>query len=157
MIKELSLSNGRITILNDYDYDRIIDMGLTWRADKDKNTYYVRANYRGSNILMHRIILNVPPEMLTDHIDGNGLNNTRRNLRIVTYAQNGMNKQIPIDNTSGYKGVYFEPERDKYHAQIRVNYKGIFLGRFDDPKEAAKAYNKAAEEHFGEFARLNVV
>jgi len=159
MTKTIALSHGKKTTVNDCDYEWIMCLDLGWRAIKDRHTYYAIADHRGTTVRMPRIILNVPPGMQVDHIDGNGLNNIRENIRIVTPAQNGMNKRIPIDNKTGYKGVYIAKDRkvNKYKAQIRVNYKAIYLGCFDNPEDAAKAYNRAAIKHFGEFAKLNVI
>ena len=108
-------------------------------------------------ILMHRAImekiLGHPLEdgQFVDHRDGNGLNNTRANLRVATRAQNKANSKKQSDNKSGYKGVCWKADRMKWHAQITVNRKVINLGYFDDPETAYQEYCKAAKIHFGEF------
>jgi hypothetical protein len=112
------------------------------------------------NVFVHREILGLLPcelaGMRVDHVDGNGLNNRRSNLRICTNSQNSMNRR-PIRNKryTSFKGIYFEPERLLWVAAIQVNGKTIKLGRFRQEEEAARAYDQAAKQHFGEFARLN--
>ena len=91
----------------------------------------------------------------SDHIDGNPLNNRKENLRESTNTQNCRNCKISKNNTSGYKGVIFLRDVEKWGAQIMVNRKNKNLGRYKDKKDAARAYNKAAVKYFGEFAKLN--
>lgn len=106
---------------------------------------------------MHRLIMKTPNGMMTDHIDGNRLNNQRSNLRICTNAENMRNRNKPIVNTSGYKGVYERKYDGKYLAQIHVFGKGYYLGTFENKKDTAIAYNDAAIKHHGRFAKLNEV
>ncbi len=107
---------------------------------------------------MHRLIMGSPKGMLVDHIDRNGLNNRKENLRICTRSQNGMNRIRNKNGTSKYKGVSWcvQPRCiSKWYATIRLNGKDKFLGKFLVEEDAARAYDKAALEIFGEFARLN--
>ncbi len=90
-----------------------------------------------------------------DHKDRDIFNNKRGNLRSATRSQQKANGNIYKNNTSGYKGVSFDYRRQKYRSRISVNKIEIYLGTFDDPENAAKAYDKAAKEYFGEFASLN--
>jgi hypothetical protein len=92
---------------------------------------------------------------MTDHRDGNGLNNQRHNLRICTAKENGRNQRINSVNTSGYKGVSWKKDQHKWLSQIIVDNRAYNLGTFVCPLRAAKAYNDAAEKYFGEFARPN--
>ena len=91
---------------------------------------------------------------LIDHIDGNKLNNKIENLREASINENARNCKKPSHNTSGYKGVCWAKSKNKWQANITVKNKLLFLGRFDDPLEAYKAYCNAAKTYFGEFARL---
>jgi hypothetical protein len=110
-------------------------------------------------LLMHRIILERHEIDLNgleiDHIDGNGLNNLKSNLRLATRSENSRNsKKKP--SSSPYKGVIFVPSRDRWLAQINVNNKHIHCGYHLTQDDAARAYNRAAVKYFGEFARINV-
>ena len=101
---------------------------------------------------MHTLIAGVKGP---DHVNSNGLDNRRINLREASQAQNCANQRLHSNNTSGYKGVSRERAERRWKARICVKGRHIFLGRFDDPVEAARAYNEAALEYFGEFAWLN--
>ena len=122
-----------------------------------------RTDYSGGKkktIYMHRLMLGLTDSKrssYTDHANGNGLDNRRKNLRICNSSLNQANSEGHFDNKSGYKGVYWYKELNKWTAQIGVNKRKIFLGRFDDKKDAAVAYNNAAQEYFGDFARLNTL
>lgn len=94
---------------------------------------------------------------IADHINNNGFDNRRKNLRPASHQMNLANRGPQVNNTSGYKGVTWDKSRDKWKAQIKVMQKCVFVGRFDDKVEAAKAYNQAAKKHFGEFAWLNPI
>jgi len=90
-----------------------------------------------------------------DHKDRVRVNNAWNNLRSATCRDNSGNSGIPSHNTSGFRGVSRNSKSGKWHAQIKINGKQTYLGRFDTPGEAAVRYNEAAKEHFGEFATLN--
>lgn len=92
-----------------------------------------------------------------DHINHNTLDNRRCNLRLATPAQNGQNMRLAKNNTSGYKGVFWDRATNKWRAKIHFNGKCLCLGTYQETIDAAKAYNKAAVEYFGEFAFLNDV
>ena len=96
------------------------------------------------------------PEGFIDHKDGNPGNNCWSNLRLSTCSQNLANCRIYANNTSGYKGVYWEKSCNKWVAKIQVKTKRIYLGCFSTKEEAAKEYNKAALKYFGEYANLNL-
>lgn len=90
-----------------------------------------------------------------DHVDGNGLNNTRANLRPATNAQNNHNERLRATNTSGYKGVHWVRTNSKWRAEIRIDGRNRHFGYFVDPLDAARAYDAAARSAFGAFACLN--
>lgn len=152
-MKEIQLSKGKSTIVDDDDYEVLNQ--YKWYcshgyAVRDKIINKSRTSYR-----MHRVIMNCPENMQVDHINGNPLDNRKINLRICTKNQNNKNLKKPLTNKTGYKGVSYCKSRKKYCSYISINNKTKPLGRFDTAVEAAKAYNKAASEYYGEFANLN--
>ena len=104
---------------------------------------------------MHRLILNAPQNKLVDHVDGNGLNNRKTNLRLCNYTQNAWNRRPAAGGHSKYKGVTWNNNSKGWYVRICKDYKSIYLGCFDNEIEAALAYDHKAEELFGEFAYLN--
>lgn len=103
---------------------------------------------------MHREIINIPAGKITDHIDGDGLNNLRENLRVCTHQQNGFNRtRLQVNNKLKIKGVRWNVRNKKFEAQIRINNKAIYLGRFNVLGDADSVYRIAEEKYFGEFIR----
>jgi hypothetical protein len=166
-MKTIELTKGYQALVDDEDFNRVNK--LSWRAGVQSHTIYARAskylgNQKWRTICMSRFILNVTnPKVQVDHIDGNGLNNTRSNLRICTHQQNTQNKRKPRLNSKGqipssiYKGVRFQKYNKKWNALIETHGKCIYIGCFNTEIEAAKAYNNKAQELFGDFARKNEV
>lgn len=105
---------------------------------------------------MHRLIMGFPKGGV-DHINGNKLDNRRKNLRLCNQSQNTANASKRSTNKSGYKGVSWNKRYSKWEAYLTKDYKHVFLGYFDDKDKAALAYNRKAKELFGEFCKLNVV
>ena len=128
------------------------------RADNSGvNVYAVRnaatAANRRVSIGMHRVIAWTPENMETDHIDLNGLNNRRANLRNATRVQNGCNQGMTCRNTSGAKGVTWNRRLGKWQAQIGLRGKTYYLGLYEAVELAAAAYAKKSAELHGEFGR----
>lgn len=147
---------SQISIVDSIDSDLA---ELNWHI---LNKKYVARHERKDGIsqyvYLHRIILarklerdELLPTELVDHIDGNGLNNRRENLRLATMKQNTRNSKRKSGNKTGYKGVS-RYKRDKFQAHIKVDGKSKFLGIFDNPKDGHKAYCEAAKLYFGEYA-----
>jgi hypothetical protein len=127
-----------------------------WRPYWNGKTMYAQASAgRYRTVYLHRLIMSAHKGQQVDHIDGNGLNNTRENLRICSRSQNLANQGTQKHNTSGFKGVFFDTERKKLRAEIGWQGLRRNLGRFDNQIDAAKAYDKAALELHGAFAQLN--
>ena len=99
---------------------------------------------------------NWPPAEI-DHVDCDGLNNRWQNLRSATRTQNLMNRYRSKHNKSGAKGVSFDKRSGKYHAKIKFDGRLIYLGQFNSLEEAASAYGRAANEYYGEFARMDLL
>ena len=157
-MKEIQLTKGKVALVDDADFEWLNQW--KWTANEVGRRYYaIRRDWsfpKGKTILMHRLITGASKEFVVDHIDGNTLNNRRSNLRVCSNAQNLANSRTDwTTNKAGYKGVCWKKKERKYSAQITVNYTAIHLGYFTDPIEAAKAYDKAARKHFGEFAKTN--
>lgn len=132
-----------------------------WHCHLDGNTAYVRRWTSGTmatrkQLFLHRVILErilgrpIQKGKIPDHLDGDGLNNTRDNLREVTQSQNMMNRRKNKLISSGYKGVYINGK--KWRAALFINKKQKHIGTFDTPEQAHAAYCVAAKKHFGEFA-----
>lgn len=139
------------------DFDKVKD--YTWGLkESSKNNLYV-VTYKNKKIIrLHRLLTNCPDGLFVDHKDFNTLNNCKSNLRICTHAENGRNNKIKnIKKTSKYKGVCWKEKQNKYSAQIMYKDKSIHLGYFTDEKEAAFAYNTAAQKYFKEYSCLNVI
>jgi len=104
---------------------------------------------------MHRLILNPPAGITIDHINGNGLDNRRENLRLAGRGQNQCNRGKQSNNTSGFKGVTWHKNLNKWEAGISISGKRYHVGFYKTPEAAARAYDDAAKKYHGEFARLN--
>lgn len=157
MTKTIGLNNEQEAILDDEDYEAL--KSYHWYSDRG---YATRMSLKGEGkrrmIRMHQQILNIPNHLVADHINGNRLDNRRANLRICTRAQNNMNRFVEKQSSSSiYKGVCWRPHANAWKAYIKLNSKQMHLGYFQSEEEAALAYNAAAREHFGQFARLNEV
>lgn len=106
---------------------------------------------RELNIYLHRFIMNCPKDMEVDHINHNGLDNRKENLRIVTHKQNKFNNPILSTNTSGVTGVSWSKQKNKWRAYITIDDKQKSLGYYFNKEDAIKARKEAEEKYFGEF------
>lgn len=116
---------------------------------------YVIGSDGKRSVRFHRLVMNVSPSSVVDHINGDPKDCRKCNLRIVSQHQNCMNHSLNKNSTTGYKGVCFDKRYQKYFAHIHPNRKMVFLGYFDSPVDAALAYDRAASFYFGEYAKLN--
>lgn len=148
-MRTIPLNKGFVALVDDEDYEWLSQ--FQWyvkHANESTDLYYAITGHRR----MHRMILGLTSaHILTDHRDGNGLNNQRHNLRVATRLTNQWNQ--PPKKGRQFKGVFENAGR--YFARIRWHGQPIYLGRYDTQQEAAAVYNEAATELFGEFARLN--
>ena len=147
-MKEIPLTQGKIAIVDDEDFDLV--MAKKWHYSLSSANY---GRARSNNVSMHRFIMQAQKGLEVDHINGDPLDNRRSNLRIVTHAQNQKNMKVHTTNVSGAKGVSWHKKASKWQAHIMVDGKRYYLGVFKNIHEAAEAYKQAAKLHFKEFER----
>lgn len=157
-MRKVVLTRDRYALVDDQDFELV----NKWKWNCSSRGYAVRMDWsKGkhspTSIYMHRLLIKAPVDLVVDHINGNKLDNRTNNLRVCSQRQNCANSSIPKNNKSGYKGVSWYKAYKKWAASIMVDRKSLFLGYFDDVIDAANAYNRAAIENFGEFAKLNEV
>ena len=157
----IPLTRGKYAIVDPEDYEELAK--YNWFACIGGAGFYairmVKAaggRSRQKRVAMHRVIMHAPEWLYVDHINGNGLDNRKANLRIATPAQNCQNRGKYLAGTvSRFKGVMCRGKNPSWGASIKANSKEIWLGTFRSEIEAAKAYDRAAKKYHGEFARLN--
>ena len=157
-MKEIKLTQGKVALVDDEDFEFLSQW--KWCASKptySKAYYALRGEWirkgKTKPILMQRVIMNTPEGLTVDHIDHNGLNNQKSNLRNCTQSQNRKNRTPNYDSTSKYLGVYITHGRIR--SEICLPDKKIHIGCFKTEEEAAIAYDKVASQYYGEFANLN--
>ncbi len=157
-MREIQLTQGKVALVDDEDYE--LASRFRWYVERKANGWYARRNIRRpdgrkAKILLHRAILGAEPGVGVDHINRDGLDNRRSNLRWASTSQNGANRGLNANSTSGYKGVDFQKARGCWRALIECRGRRLHLGVYATPEEAARAYDRAAVEFFGAFARPN--
>lgn len=171
-MKRIELTKGKYALIDDRDLDLV--SRYKWYFSGGKLPYahaYVKTSIQRDRdckgrflagekaprryVSMHRLILGAKLGQSVDHVNGDGLDNRRENLRLCTQAQNMRNTRLRSNNTSGYKGVSWDKHRNYWTARIKVNGHYLYLGRFTNKEEAAKIYNEYAMKYFKDFARIN--
>ena len=152
----VTLSNGETVVVDDADRDLV--MAYRWWPAKKRRTTYAYTQVGRKTIYMHRLIMGEPEGLVVDHVDDNGLNNRRSNLRVATHAQNMARQRSFCAGPGGFRGVY-RARSGRFVARVEVGNGKAYhhLGTFDTAEQAARAYNQKASEVFGSFARLNEV
>ena len=162
-MKLIQLTQGKFAQVDDEDFERASK--YTWSAAKRVGGHFYAVSgsnyYGGKQMNLHRFIMNIDPDDKTyvDHIDRDGLNCQKHNLRTCTNQQNQYNSIKNVKKSSIYKGVYLLSRVTciRYGACIRINKLKTHLGTFENELDAAKAYDEAAKKNFGEFALINNV
>jgi hypothetical protein len=156
---EIPLTQGQVARVDD-DCGAIA--GFRWYTEKRERTYYAARNrpkVGGRNVgivRMHHMVLPFLFGLEVDHIDGDGLNNCRSNLRLASRRNNQRNRRGNRGKgRTQLKGAYWHSVDKVWRAQIGLGGRTSYLGQFDTAEGAARAYDAAAREHYGEFARLN--
>ena len=156
-VKEIPLTKGYVALVDDCDYDQLAI--YNWHVLMTRNTVYAVRGVgpRGKQraVLMHRTIMGPAAHLEVDHIDGDGVNNQRHNLRICTHQQNMQARRKHVPTASAFRGVSPLAARGKWVAYIFHNGAQRHIGVFQSEAAAAHAYDQRAKELFGDFARLN--
>jgi len=160
--RAIPLTQGKYALVDEADYADLIRH--SWCVSKNtsgynghRKTFYAVRSEKGRATLMHRQVMAAKQGQLVDHINHNGLDNRRSNLRLCSKAENSRNQRGHRGGSSRYKGVSCDRRSAKWQAGISYEGKYHFLGQFDSEIAAARAYNEKARELFGEFAYLNDV
>jgi len=152
-MKKVPLNKGFFSLVDDKDYEFVAQW--TWHFDGKyafrSKRYGPRKEGKSYKIYLHRLITNCPPNKQIDHINRNALDNRKCNLRICTKKENNHNRDKNSNNTSGFKGVWWDKRYKKWSVQIQHKH----IGRFETATEGAIAYDKKAKELYKEFAMTN--
>ena len=157
---EVRLSQNKTACVDDIDFERVNKINWSLKPEYNGNFYAVttkRWNGKKHTIQMHRFILKAPKGTIIDHINHNGLDNRRCNLRFATTQTNAFNRNKPsIETTSKYKGVLRRHGKGKWIARIRFNNIHLELGQYMEEGKAASVYNYASRIMFGNFRKENI-
>lgn len=158
MSREIPLTQGKVAIVDDEDYEVLSQ--FKWHAWKSPGGHWyakrkMQVNGRPASVSLQNFLMKPSDGLLVDHVNHNGLDNRRTNLRPCTSQQNKWNNRAYSTNKSGLKGVMWVSSRARWHAVISSNGQRHRLGTFMTAEEAARAYDAAARIHHGQFACLN--
>ncbi|HSY52465.1 MAG TPA: HNH endonuclease [Thermoanaerobaculia bacterium] len=164
-MKYITLTRGARAIVDSSDYAMVNAYKWTYKPGRDeRDSGYARHNFVLQcggihSVTMGQFLMQAPMGMVVDHINGNGLDNRRMNLRVCTHQENMLNRRVNKNSRSGYKGVQWSEQKQSWQVAVAKGEGGkrkvYYGGAFKNPVEAAKAYDKLAVKIQGEFARLN--
>lgn len=158
---KIKITKGFYSLIDEEDFLRVSK--FKWSASVYKNNFYAITDIYQKNKKkkirtgMHRFLMNFPKNKDVDHINGNGLDNRKINLRVCSRSQNSMNRDKSSLNKSGYKGVSWCKAMNSWQACISFNRKTIYLGCYSTPKKAHEIYSIAAKKYYGEFAYIKKI
>jgi hypothetical protein len=151
-MKMIPLTQGKFAKVDDRDYDFL--MQWKWCATKGRKSFYaVRTETPNITVIMHRLIADAPKGKEVDHINHDGLDNRRENLRVCTHSENMRNQRKPAGRSSKYRGV--SKQGNKWRVELKIDNKRAYKESFHGEIDAARAYDAKARELYGEFAILN--
>jgi hypothetical protein len=155
-VAHIPLTQGYEAVIDAQDAHLVA--GVMWGARVAPRSVYatrsVIVDGKMTTVQMHRLLMQAQPGTQVDHIDGDGLNNRRSNLRIADRAQNQHNKRISSSNTSGFKGVHWDSHKSRWRARICAYGRRFYLGYFSSPEEAYDRYCEASKKIHGKFGRV---
>jgi len=156
-MREITLANNRgVALVDDDDYSLLCSMRWhIWSQPSTNRTQYARSKVDRKSVFMHRFIMRPTESQEVDHINGNGLDNRRINLRLCRHGENQANRRPSRTSTSKYLGVHWDKRRKCWRARLTKNARCHSVGSFETEREAAVAYDVAAKLMHGEFARTN--
>jgi hypothetical protein len=161
-MKKIPLSQNKYAIVDDNNFEELNKFKWFTRKDAKSGIYYASRTEKVDgiykNVHMHRVVIGQPNGngFDVDHIDGDGLNNTKSNLRKATRQENTRNRKLLKSNTTGYRGVSYRGDRKAFVARVNIN-KPIYLGYFKTAEEASKVYETYIKSNYGEFYKeINV-
>lgn len=150
-MKTLPLSQGKVALVDDADYGQV--SGFKWTALNSNGRWYAYRKEGKRTVYLHRFLLQT--EQYVDHRNHDGLDNQRENLRSSSPTQNQANRRKSLHTSSRFKGVAWFKRSKCWQVHIQIAGRQTFLGNFKIEEEAARAYDRAAREKFGEFALTN--
>lgn len=153
LTKFLALSQGFESLVDASDFDYLSQ--YSWHYSHGYAKSRIKTSEGWKYFYLHRFLLNAAKGVQIDHINGDSLDNRKCNLRICNNQQNSMNTGLSKNNTSGFKGVSLERKTNKWWAKLMYNRKVVHIGFYHNKEDAAREYDKAAIEFFGEFALTN--
>lgn len=145
------LGKGKFIIVDDDDYEKVVK--YKWHLDihVKESILYARTTIKYHKIRLHRFLLNPPSGTFIDHINRNGLDNRKCNLRLATQTQNNANTKLRIDNSSGTKGVYWDKSRNEW--LVVIGFEGPkYLGRYKKIEDAILVRKQAEKQYFGQYS-----
>ena len=157
-MREIELSQEKVALVDDEDYEWLSQW--KWHASFDPTTQGFYARRQDRRYWLHTAIWEhyngpIPEGRTTDHIDNNGLNSQKLNLRLATPSQQNQNRRRQVNNKTGYIGVSENLSGKKYRARITVEKHRIDLGSYNDIEEAIRVRDQAVRQYFGDFAVLH--